>query len=249
MTTRHLAVACLFLSLAAAAPGPVAAQGITHDQADSILAELKQIHQLLEKSVQQQAARRATPAPAPDREVTLPPFTSYSLGRDDAPITLIEFTDYQCPYCRQYHISTFERLKKDYVDAGRLRYVSRDLPLEFHSNAFAAANAARCAGEQGKYWELRHAMIVNANKLDPGALVTYAQDLGIDTTRFQACMKSEKYAPAVRKDLVDAQAAGLSATPSFVLGKTARQGAEGVVIVGAQPIETFEARIKELLGK
>ena len=92
-------------------------------------------------------------------------------------------------------------------------------------------------------------MIVNANQLDPEALVTYAQDLGIDTTRFQACMKSERYAPAIRKDLADAQAAGVSATPSFVLGRTSKLGAQGVMMVGAQPFANFEAKIRELLGK
>jgi protein-disulfide isomerase len=247
---KRIGVAAAFvLGLAAATPAFADEPGITQSQATQILDELKQIHQLLEQSLKQQAARPAAPAPAPDRNVTLPPVTAYKLGRDDAPLTLVEFTDFQCPYCRQYHISTFEQLKKEFIDTGKVRYVSRDLPLDFHKNAFAAANAARCAGEQGKYWELRHAMIVNADQLDPEKLVTYAADLGIDTTRFGACMQSQKYAPAIRKDLADAQAAGVSATPSFVLGRSTKSGAEGVLIVGAAPLENFESRIHALLDK
>lgn len=243
---RALALAGLVLSMAT---GRAAADGITGAQADSILAELKQIRVLLETQLRQSPVRQGAPAAAADRNVTLPPGTDFRLGRDDARLTLVEFTDYQCPYCRQYHISTFEQLKKDYIDTGRIRYVSRDLPLDFHKLAFGAANAARCAGEQGKFWELRHVMIVNADRLTTDALITYAKDLGLDASRFQACLKSEKYAPEIRKDLSVAQAAGITGTPSFVLGKTTKVGAEGVVLVGNIPYADLEARIRDLLSK
>ena len=83
----------------------------------------------------------------------------YSLGRADAPLTIVEFTDYQCPYCRQFQAQTFAQLKKNYIDTGKLRFIVRDLPLEFHSAARPAAEAAHCAAEQGKFWEMHHALL------------------------------------------------------------------------------------------
>ena len=248
MIQRALMIAGVLLGLAAFAPRTVVAQGITRAQADSILAELKQIHQLLEKNLRQQSAP-AAPAPAPDRRVTVPAVDAYELGRPDAPLTLLEFTDYECTFCRRFHISTFELLKKDYIDTGKLRFMSFDLPLDFHRLAFGAANAARCAGEQGKYWDLRHVLIVNADRLDTEALLTYAKELNLDMPLFQACLESEKYGPAIRQDVAHAQAVGISATPSFVLGATSKQSMEGVVIVGAQPYGNFEAKIRELLSQ
>ena len=155
---RYLTIAALILGLAPVIARSAAAQGMTQEQAAAILEELKQIRLLLERNLRHESAHVTPPAPAPDREVTLPAVEAYELGRSDAPLTLVEFTDYECSFCRQYHISTFEQLKRNYIDTGKLRYVSRDFPLDFHKLAFGAANAARCAGEQGKYWELRHAV-------------------------------------------------------------------------------------------
>ena len=115
--------------------------------------------------------------------------------------------------------------------------------------AMVAVTMVIGAGEQGKYWEMRHVMIVNASKLNPEALLTYARDLGLDMAGFQACVESERYGAAIRRDIGDAQAAGISATPSFVLGKASNQGIEGVRIVGALSYGIFEAKIRELSGE
>src|SRR5277367_6195365 len=131
-------------------------EGLTRDQADDILKELKAIHQLLER--QQTAAAQPQPAPASDKvKMSVTPGW-YSLGRDDAPVTVVEFADYQCPFCRKFHSETFAEIKKNYIDTGKVRYVSRDLPLDFHPNAAPAAQAARCAGEQHKFWEMHDAI-------------------------------------------------------------------------------------------
>jgi protein-disulfide isomerase len=102
---------------------------------------------------------------APQEEEDAPQFAhlrldarEYSLGRSDAPLTLLEFTDYQCPYCRKFQAETWPLLKKNYIDTGKLRFIVRDLPLSFHSSARPAAEAAHCAAEQGKFWEMHHAM-------------------------------------------------------------------------------------------
>ncbi len=250
MTTRRgrfLAAACLVVGLAADRTSFAAEKGITQAQANAILEELKQIHVLLEKNLQPRPVQPANPAP-PQRVRVPPGRAAIEIGKPDAPITLVEFTDYQCPYCRQFHISTYEQLKKNYVDTGKLRYVSWDLPLDFHKFAFAAASAARCAGAQGKFWDLRHVMIVNDQALEADAVRTYARDLGLDMPRFEACVAGETYGSEIRQEISDARAIGVSATPSFVLGRTSKQGTEGILIVGAPSYAEFQAQIDELLG-
>ena len=168
------------------------------------------------------------------------------MGRDDAPITLVEFTDYQCPFCRKYHTETFTELKKNYIDTGKVRFVSRDLPLSFHSNAEKAAEAAWCAGEQNKYWELRDTMI-NSSDLSPDAIVKYAQNDGLNVDSLKSCMQSDKYKAEVQKDIADAGTIGISATPSFVIGKTGKDTLDGERVVGAVPASVFESDIQKLM--
>ena len=234
------ALVALFL-----AAGTASAQGITERQADEILKELRSIREALER--QQAPAQRPAPAPADEKvSIGFAP-GGYSMGRADAPLVMVEYTDYQCPFCRQFHLTTFDQIKRNYVDTGRVRYVSRDFPLDFHENARRAAMAARCAGEQGKFWELRQVMIVNANQLKADNILGYAQDLKLVVQPFRECLDSERHRAAVDRDLAEGKSAGVSGTPSFVLGKLVDGQLQGVRMVGAQPYQTFAARIDELL--
>src|ERR1035438_3579240 len=209
-------------------------EGMTKDQADAILNELKAIHQLL---LNPPATRTAVAAPAvpPSDKVKMSVGTGwYALGRDDAPVTVVEFTDYQCPFCRRFETDTFAQLKKDYIDTGKVRFVSRDLPLDFHPNAPAAAMAARCAGEQHKFWEMRDAMMLDtATDLGPDSILKYGQKTNLDMTAFGGCLKDKKYTSAIQKDAADAGALGIRGTPRFVIGKTAKDENAGIRIVGA----------------
>jgi len=228
-------------------------EGMTHDQADAILSELKAIHQLLST---QGASRAAAPAPTTAPTIAQAPASDkvqmklasgwHWMGRDDAPITLVEFTDYQCPFCRKYHTETFAQLKKNYIDTGKVRFVSRDLPLSFHSNAEKAAEAAWCAGEQNKYWELRDTMI-NSSDLSPDSIAKYAQNDGLNVDSLKSCLQSDKYKSEVQKDIADAGIVGISATPSFVIGKTGKDTLDGERVVGAVPASVFESDIQKLL--
>ena len=175
------------------------------------------------------------------------PAGGFSIGRDDAPLVLVEYTDYQCPFCQRFHNDSFAQIKTNYVDTGQLRYVSRDFPLSFHENAQRSAVAGRCAGEQGKYWELRHMMFVNSSQLQPDKIVGYAQSASLDVDKFKACIDSDKYKAAIDKDIAEGTAAGVSGTPSFVLGRVQNGKIEGVRIVGAVPYAQFDARIQEFL--
>jgi len=213
-------------------------QGITREQADEILNELRQIRELLEKG--------AGPAEADASGIHMNLGDGPWLGSKDAPMTMVEFTDYQCGFCRQFHVATFPELKKKYIDTGKLRFASRDMPLDFHSNAARAAQAARCAGDQQEFWPMRDRLINNADKLSSADLTRYAQALKLDPLQFQACMDSGKYSKTVQKDVATAEGFGVTGTPSFLLGKSTRDGVSGVIMVGAVPLDAFEARFKEL---
>jgi protein-disulfide isomerase len=221
-------------------------EGITRDQADEILKELKAIHQLLER--QQSAAVQPPSAPTSDKVKMSVGAGWYSMGRDDAPVTVVEFADYQCPFCRKFQSETFVELKKNYIDTGKVRFVSRDLPLDFHANAPGAAMAARCAGEQGKYWQMRDTMLVSSADLSPDSLLRYGKQINLDITAFSACLNDKKYAAAIQKDVADANTLGISGTPSFVVGKTAEDQINGVRIVGALPYSAFDTAIKNQLN-
>ena len=217
-------------------------QGITRQQADQILNELRQIRQLLER--QQAKAPQAQEEQVIKAKLNLAGFAM--LGSKEAPLTIVEFTDYQCPFCQRFHTTAFPDLKKNYIDTGKVRFYSRDLPLDFHSNAMRAAEAARCASDQGQFWQLRDVMGANPNKLDMDSLVADAADLKMDVPAFRACVESEKYKNAVQTDVLEAMKIGASGTPTFVVGKSTPDGVDGDLVVGAQPYAMFELKLKDL---
>ena len=249
--TRHFSiylVAFAVLTLGAGGPSALWAEGITTEQADGILEELKQIRKLLETQ-QALLERSAGQATAADRVVKLPAVETYVLGSQDAPITLVEFTDYQCSFCSRFHTDTYPQLKKDFVDTGKVRFISRDLPLSIHKQAFPAARAARCAGEQDKFWEMRHVLSSNPKNLSESEIGQYAGNLGLDPARFQACMESSKHDTDILRDEADARSIGVTGTPAFILGRSSRgEQFEGVHISGAQPYTVFAAKINKLLA-
>jgi len=221
------------------------ADGITNEQAQDILNELKGIRQVLEKmqSGGQQAA-------APDDKVSykLSP-GGFSMGDAKAPLVLVEYTDFQCPFCQQFHNTAFTQIKANYIDTGKVRFISRDFPLDFHENARRAATAGHCAAEQGKYWEMRHLMIVNADQLKADNLVTYATNVKLDVPKFKSCLDSDKFKAQIDQDIAEGGVAGVQGTPSFVIGYIENDKLQGVRLVGAQPYAQFNAKIQEMLDK
>jgi len=239
-------LAALALALLAGHAGAQAP--LTKEQGDAILQELKSIRQLLER--QQQPPQRAQgigPAPAASDRVKVALGESYAIGAANAPVTMVAFVDYECPFCKRFDVQTYPQLKKQYIDTGRLRYVIRDLPLEFHKRAMKAAEASYCAAEQGKFWEMRDKLIANSERLNAELLPGYAKELGIAEERFRGCLDSGKYVPRLQKSLDDARALGITGTPTFVIGKSGGDTLEGVKVVGAQPYATFDSHIKGLL--
>jgi protein-disulfide isomerase len=229
----------LWMPLGAQQPAQPQDQGITRQQADQILNELRQIRQLLEK---QQAGKAQEPTRA-----TLNLEGGQMLGSKDAPLTMVEYTDYQCPFCRQFHTTVFNELKKNFIDTGKVRFYSRDLPLDtLHPNAIRAAEAARCAADQGQFWTMRNVMGANPDKLDLDHLTGFATDLKLDPLVFRNCVQSEKYKSAVQADVAEAMKVGAQATPSFVIGKSTADGVDGELVVGAMPYASFEQKLKQL---
>jgi protein-disulfide isomerase len=218
------------------------AQGITQQQADEMLKELRAIRAALE---------RVTPPPGQAQEprARLEHVGGYALGRPDAPLTLVEFTDLQCQFCNRFLVTAFDQIKTAYIDTGKVRFVTRDFPLDLHPYAMQAARAARCAGEQGKFWEMRMTLMGGYNRLSAAFVTATAQALKLDMQAFDACAASTRFDAAIAADMSEARAANVEGTPSFVLGPTTPEGLEGVLIVGAQPFSAFDAKIKALLAQ
>ena len=240
---RTLTAAALPLSLAAALAAQTPNEpGITRQQADEILNELRQIRQLLEKQ-----NKAADAEPAKPSRIKLDLHNSPMLGSKGAPLTIVEFTDYQCPFCQRFHTMVFGDLKKNYIDTGKVRFYSRDLPLDsLHPNATRAAEAARCAADQGQFWTIREIMSAHPDKLDLDSLVADAQQLKLDVPAFRSCVEKEKYKNDVQSDVLEAMKIGADGTPSFVIGKSTSDGAEGELMVGAQPYPMFDMKLKAL---
>lgn len=167
--------------------------------------------------------------------------TDHIRGNKDAAITIIEYSDFQCPYCSRFH-PTMLQVMDEYTDS--VRWVFRHFPLSFHQEAIPAANAAECASEQGKFWEYADALFENQSSLGSEYYATLASNLGLNTTQWQDCFDTEKY-----KDVIEAQAqaggaAGVSGTPgSFVID----QDGNAIPIKGALPFSSVAAAIDSVL--
>jgi len=143
------------------------------------------------------------------------------LGNPDAPVTIIEFGDYQCPFCKQSFNDTEQQLRDEYIATGKVRKVYRDFPID-NSHPFArdAAEAAECAGDQESYWAYHDALFTRQSEIPTMDFVALAGELGLDTVTFEACYTSGTYADEVEKDYQDGIAAGVRGTPtSFINGK------------------------------
>jgi len=188
-------------------------------------------------------AQVPTPTPRPADQILTG--DSAVQGSADAPVLMIEYSDYQCPYCGRYTVETFSRLKKEYIDTGIVRYVFKDFPLGFHAQAQIAAHAARCAGDQGGYWGMHDLLFANPGAWSNAAAADvfrgYAGELDLDEGTFAACLESGMHNQAIDDDLQEGLSVGVSGTPAFFVG--------GRFISGAQPYQVFQQAIEAALGE
>lgn len=168
-------------------------------------------------------------------------------GSSSAPITLVEVSDYHCPFCRRHFQQTQPQINSSYIDQGKVRHVFIHYPIDqLHPEAFRSHEAASCAAEQGKFWEL-HTKLFESPVRTADEIVALAGTAGLDTTALRACMDSGKYSSAVRESVKRMQQLGVDSTPMFLIGKTPQNG-EPMTIVkvvrGAHPFDTFKQAIE-----
>jgi protein-disulfide isomerase len=173
-------------------------------------------------------------------------------GAPDARVTVVEFSDYQCPFCGRHARETLPKIDETYIKTGKVKYVFRDFPLErIHPDAVKAAEAAHCAGESGKYWEMHDRLFGDQKAMAVKDLVLHAQALGADGPAFEQCLDNAKYATQVRQAFNDGRRAGVRATPTFFIGLTQPSGGKitaAVVLQGAQSFADFQEAIEKLLS-
>jgi protein-disulfide isomerase len=194
-----------------------------------------------QSAARQEADSAATQAPAEAQP------TFNILGREDAPVAIVEFSDLQCPYCAMYALQTFPRIKKAYIDTGKVRYAAVNFPLPMHAYALPAAIASRCAGEQGKFWQYRDAIYADQEQLASDPFDALAGRLHLDVKKFKACRRDLRQDAAIRGDLAMARQDGITSTPSFMIGRVVDGELQGETITGAQPFAEFAAKIDALL--
>lgn len=179
------------------------------------------------------------------------------LGDKNAPLTLIEFSDYECPFCKRSFDQVLPEFKKNYIDSGKLKLVYRDFPLSFHANAEKEAEAAECARTQGDditYFKFHDQIFTKTTANGTGLALTQlpviAESLGLDVAKFNQCLDSDKFKSEVEKDIADGKNAGVSGTPSWFIGKSSSDGIiDGTIIVGAQPFSAFKDVIDKMLSE
>ncbi|MEK6891803.1 MAG: DsbA family protein [Nanoarchaeota archaeon] len=162
-------------------------------------------------------------------------------GQKSAPVTIIEFSDFQCPYCERFYTQTLPLIDENYIKTGKVKLTFRNFPLSFHQYAQKAAEASECANEQNKFWEYHNKLFENQHSLDTDSLKKYASELGLDANKFNSCLDTGKMKSIVQKDFDDGAKYGVSGTPAFFIN--------GISIVGAQPYDAFKQIIDQELNK
>ena len=175
-----------------------------------------------------------------------------AMGDEKARVAVVEFSDYQCPFCLIHANQSLPRLVSDYVKTGKVRYFFKDFPIEsVHSQALREAEAAHCAGEQGKYWEMHDRLLKNQQPQVVDELPAYALALGLDVSRFRQCLDKGVYAAQVQRGIEDGKKYRIQGTPTFFIGTLDNQGLRMDVltmIYGAQPYADFQKALDPILA-
>jgi protein-disulfide isomerase len=194
--------------------------------------------------------RHAPPSP-PQKIQSVSLDGAITLGKQDAAVTMIEFADFQCPFCKRHFDDSFDQIKQEYIDSGKLKYVHMNYPLDFHPNAMPSANAAECANEQGKFWEYHDKLYATQtdwqNQDTTNAIATFKQygvDLGLNAAQFNSCLDLNKYQSKIDKEIQDGSSYGVSGTPTFYIGN---DKAGYTAVEGTQPYASWKQTIDQHL--
>jgi len=249
--------ALLIAGLALAGALPVDAQ-VSREEFDALKAEVgalsetvKTQNELLKQFLERLgAAREGRDGPFKEMLVGVDGGAIY--GKPNAKVTIVEFSDYQCPFCARYANDTFPQIERDYIETGRVRYVFRDYPIEAsHPQAFKAHEAVHCAAEQGKRREMHKKVFANQRAMSVNDLNTHAAGLGLDKARFEKCLAQGTQSAKVRSAMSAGEQAGVRGTPTFFVGLTEPNSPNLKAvrrIIGAQPYAAFKTAIDALLA-
>ena len=172
-------------------------------------------------------------------------------GKADAPVTLIEYSDFTCGYCLKFFKETWPKIQARYVDTGKVRFLYKDYPRADQGPGVTAALAARCAGDQGTYWPMHDRLFAADGRLDVDSYSQHAKAIGLDQTKFRQCLRDAPHVQAIFQDRDEANGWGFHGTPGFVLMRTTQQPTTknpAIAIPGAFPFEAFEEEIEKLLA-
>jgi protein-disulfide isomerase len=161
-------------------------------------------------------------------------------GDKNAPVTIVEFSDYECPFCGKFYSQTLPQIEEKYIKTGKVKLIYRDYPLGFHAQAQKAAEAAECAGEQGKYYEMHNLLFEKGVAGGVSSFKAYAKEIKLDTAKFDQCLDSGKMSSEVQKDAADGGKYGVQGTPAFFIN--------GKLLSGAQPYSVFQQAIEAELS-
>lgn len=215
--------------------------------------DLQTIKALLQSLAQQRQAQPSGPAPDQFANKTIALSNEPARGNANAKVTLVEVSDYHCPFCRRQTLQTVPQLMTEYVNPGKVRYVFVDYPIaQLHPDAFKSHEAANCAGDQGKYWQMHENLFASSPVRDAAQLTAKAQTLGLDTTKFNACLSGGRHATAVRDRIERMQQLGVEGTPLTLIGITPAPGAPMKIVssvYGAKPYAEFKAAIDAALAQ
>ena len=217
---------------------------------DAMKNDLAEIKKLLISGARA-APTAPTPAPFEPKDVLIS--GASVMGKANAKVTLIEYSDYQCPFCSRHSKQTMPEVVKNYVNEGKVKFLMREFPIpSLHSRATAASQAALCAGEQGKYWEMHDILFNNQRKMSDEDLQGYGAEIGLDTDKLTDCMAQEATSEQIEKDIAEGKLMGVRGTPSFVLGLTDPDDPNKVRVTkfvrGARDYDSFAKEIDELLA-
>ena len=214
---------------------------------ERMLRDLEEIKKLLqEKPVRSDYAAKPEGPKVISMNVHGEPFRGDSRAR----VAIVEYSDFECSFCAKYVREIYPLVDKDYIKPGKVKYFFRDLPDPAETNAFLKAKAARCAGEQGKFWEMHDLLF--ATQSDPAGrdLASHSQTLGLDIEKFSACLASDRYSQNIRASMVGARRNGVYGTPAFLIGTVSEDGDfvwATKLLVGGESFETIKSSLDELL--
>jgi protein-disulfide isomerase len=245
---------CALLAAATFLLTSEAAGQVSREEFEALKAEIETLKEQLQDLTDLTRAGRARGSAAPDgfKGAVVTVAGGAIHGKQDARVTIVEFSDYQCVFCGRHSRDTFPQIDREYIQTGRVRYVVRDFPIEsIHPQAFKAHEAAHCAGEQGKHWAMHEKLFSNQRAMSASDLTAHAQSLGLEMPRFEKCLASGQYAPRIRQSFEEGRRLGVRATPTFFIGLAEPNNSTVKAlqrVIGAQPYSAFKAAIDQVLS-